>query len=76
MAALDKRKPIVFLDSCALVSAVMSAKDDSEIRQLLKLGEASVIDLRVCQEVLSDVEWVVRKRRETALPLLAYLIDL
>jgi len=54
----------------------MSPNDDSDIRQLLKLGELDIIDLRMSPEVCSDADWVVRKRRPSSLPLLAVLIDI
>jgi predicted nucleic acid-binding protein len=69
-------KPRVFLDSCSLIAGVMATNRDSAIRQLLRLGELGVIDLRISPEVCDDADYVVRKRRPESLPILAYLIDL
>ena len=53
----------------------MSRSDDSDVRRVLKLGEADIIDLRVSREVLDDADWIVRKRLPASLPLLVVLID-
>jgi predicted nucleic acid-binding protein len=68
-------KPKVFLDSSALISAVMSKNDDSDMRRLLKLGETNIIDLKVSHEVLNDTEFIIRKNGSASLPLLAVIFD-
>lgn len=67
-------KPIIFWDSSALIAAVMSRNADAAGRQLLRLGEAGVLDLRVSREVLRDCEFVVRKRSAALLPQLALIL--
>ncbi len=69
------RKPRVFLDSSALIAAILSLRDDSASRRLLHLGEANAIDLRVSREVLRDTEYLIRRRNSSLLPLLALLLD-
>ena len=67
-------KPVVFWDSSALIAAVMSRSAESAGRQLLRLGEAGALDLRVSREVLRDCEFVVRKRNAALLPRLAFIL--
>ncbi len=49
-------RPKLFLDSSAVIAAALSSREDSPGRQLLLLGEAGVVDLRISREVLSDLE--------------------
>lgn len=62
------RRPRVFWDSSALITAVMSRKPHSEARQLLELGDLGLVDMRLCAEVVSDAEYIVGKRRPDLLP--------
>jgi len=68
------RKPRVFLDSSALIAAILSPREDSASRRLLRLGEAGVVALRASREVLRDAEYLIR-RNPALLPLLALLLD-
>ena len=45
------RKPRIFWDSSAIISAVFTRKPDSEARQLLQLGDLGFVDMRYCREV-------------------------
>ncbi len=74
-SARQARKPRVFLDSSALIAAILSPREDSASRQLLRLGEAGVVNLRVSREVLRDTEYLIRRRNPALLPLLALLLD-
>lgn len=69
------RKPRVFLDSSALIAAILSSREDSASRRLLRLGEAGVVALRASREVLRDAEYLIRRRNPALLPLLALLLD-
>ncbi len=69
------RKPRVFLDSSLLIAAILSPREDSASRQLLRLGETGVVELRVSREVLRDAEYLIRRRNPALLPLLALLLD-
>ena len=69
------RKPRVFLDSSALIAAILSPREDSASRQLLRLAEAGVVDLRASREVLRDAEYLIRKRNPALLTLLALLLE-
>ncbi len=74
-SARAPRKPRVFLDSSALIAAILSPREDSASRRLLRLGEAGVVALRASREVLRDAEYLVRRRNPALLPLLALLLD-
>lgn len=68
-------RPKVFLDSCALLSAAFTKKaDDSPARRLLRRGEIGLVDLRVSNEVLHDVDYVIRQRNAALLPTFAVLV--
>jgi len=69
------RKPRVFLDSSALIAAILTPRKDSVSRRLLRLGEAGVVALRASREVLRDAEYLIRRRNPALLPLLALLLD-
>jgi hypothetical protein len=70
----DPRRPRVFWDSSALITAVMSGKPYSAARQLLELGDLGLVDMRLCAEVVSDTEYIVGKRRPDLLPDVALTI--
>ena len=59
---MARHRPRLFWDSSALVGALMSRRAESPGRVLMRLGEAGLADMRVSQDVLQDVEWVLRKR--------------
>jgi hypothetical protein len=42
---------------------------------LLKLGEAGAAQLFVCQQVLGEIEWVIRRKSPGHLSVLALLLD-
>ncbi len=69
------RKPKLFWDSSGLIAAVLSPSAESPGRQLLRLGEAGAVDLRVSREVLRDAEYVIRQRRPSLLAQLARILD-
>lgn len=64
-------KPLVFWDSSAVISAVLSRRPHAEARQLLHLGDLGFLDMRLCREVVRDAEFVVAKYRPDLLPELA-----
>ncbi len=68
------RRPRLFWDSSGLIAAIMSPSDQSAGRQLLKLGEAGLIDSRVNREVLSDCDRVIRRIDPQRVKQLAVLI--
>lgn len=68
-------KPRLFWDSSALVSAVVSPSRNSPARQLLRLGEAGVVDMRLSRQVLREVELILRKRHTALLPRLAVMLN-
>jgi predicted nucleic acid-binding protein len=72
---VEPRKPRVFLDSSALIAAIMSPSDNSVTRQMLRLGELGAIDLRISREVIRDAEAIIRRRDPQLLPLVAVMID-
>lgn len=72
---MTRSKPCVFLDSSALIAAIFSPRTDSASRQLLRLGESTLMELRVNREVLRDTEYLVRKRKPALLAVLALLMD-
>ena len=65
------RKPRVFWDSSAIISAIMSKRPHSEARQLLHLGDLGFVDMRLCRDVARDAEFVVGKYRPDLIPDLA-----
>lgn len=68
-------RPKLFLDSSALIAAALSPRDESPGRQLLLLGEAGVVDLRISREVLGDLERLLRRRNPAALTRFIVLLD-
>lgn len=68
-------RPRLFLDSSALIAAALSPRDESPGRQLLLLGEAGVVDLRISREVLGDLERLLRRRNPAALARFVVLLD-
>ncbi len=68
------KKPILFLDSNALILALITVNVGHAIRRLLALGEQGVLDLRVSREVIGDVERFARVRNPDLLPRLALLM--
>jgi predicted nucleic acid-binding protein len=63
----------VFLDASALVAGIWSAEGGA--RMILKLGEATVIELTVSRQVLTETENALRRKKPEALALAAVLID-
>lgn len=61
MAENANKKPKLFWDSSGLIAAILSQKENSPGRLLLRLGEAGALDLRVSREVLSDCDRVLRR---------------
>jgi len=72
---MRRSKPRVFLDSSALIAAIFSPREDSASRQLLRLGESALVELRVNREVLRDTEYLIRKRKPALLAIFALLLD-
>ncbi len=70
-----KNRPLVFLDTSAIISAVFS-KPNSTSRSILLLGQQDLIDLYTSQYGLAELEAVIRARSEDLLPDLAELLDL
>jgi predicted nucleic acid-binding protein len=54
-------KITLFWDSSGLIAAILSPKENSPGRLLLKLGEAGAVDMRVSREVLGDCDRVLRR---------------
>jgi predicted nucleic acid-binding protein len=69
------KRPCIFWDSSGLLAAVMSPRDNSPGRLLLKLGEAGLVDMRLSREVLGDCERVLRRGDTQRVKQLAVLID-
>jgi len=63
----------VFLDTSALVAAVLSSTGGA--RLLLKLGEAGAIRIAVGPRVLAELDGVIERKAPEALPQLALLLD-
>jgi predicted nucleic acid-binding protein len=63
------------LDSSALIAAALSPREDSPGRQILLLGEAGIVDLRMSREVLSDIERLLRRRNPDVLARFVILLD-
>lgn len=68
-------KPRVFWDSSAIITSIFSKKPHSEARQLLQLGDLSLLDMRYCREVVRDVQYVVSKYRPDLIPELALTLS-
>ena len=64
----------LFIDSSALISGVLSSDDGPPMRGIVALGEMSVLDLRISNEVQGDAEYIVRKRAPASLHIVAELI--
>src|SRR5207248_7501337 len=64
----------LFWDSSAVLAAILSPRDDSAGRLLLKLGEAGAVDMRVSREVLADCERVLRRVRPERTKQLAVIL--
>ena len=65
-------KPEVFLDSSALFAAVWS--DQGGGRELLRLGEAGIVQIVVSDQVLSETEAVLRRKAPPLLQDFAILV--
>lgn len=63
----------VFLDTSALFSGIWSSEGGA--RMILKLGESGIINLRVSQQVLTEIEGVIRKKAPQELGTLALLLE-
>jgi len=68
-------RPRLFWDTSAIVAAIMSPRTESATRQLLRLGEASVVDHRLSSHVLSELEHVLGKRAPGAKADTALILD-
>ena len=68
-------KPKLFWDSSGLIAAIMSPTEASASRQVLRLGEAEVVELCASREVLRDLEYVLRQCRPELLPGLAQALN-
>src|SRR5690349_18865772 len=53
----------------------MSPNHNSAGRQLLHLGEAGAVDMRVSRDVLRECEAVIRSRNSSLVPQLAIILD-
>jgi predicted nucleic acid-binding protein len=69
---VSRDKARLFWDSSAIIAAVMS---EDAGRQLLRLGEAEVVEMRLSRDVLQDLEFVISKRKPGLLKELAVLLD-
>jgi predicted nucleic acid-binding protein len=67
-------KPKLFWDSSGLIAAIMSRAENSPGRQLLKLGEAGTVDMRVSREVLGDCDRVLRRYNPERVKQLAIIL--
>ena len=65
--------PRVFLDTSALFAGIWSASGGA--RMLLKLGEASAIQLLISSHVLCEVEGALRRKAPQLLDLLSLLLN-
>lgn len=63
----------IFLDTSALFAGIWSESGGS--RQLLRLGEAGVVQLLVSGQVLTEIERGVRRKVPERLPALILLLD-
>lgn len=69
----SEKPPKVFLDTSALFAGIWSESGGG--RQILKLGEAGVIQLYCTGQVLSELEDAFREKAPDSLGKLALLID-
>src|SRR5256886_4990445 len=60
---------------CRLLLEKKTNDANSAGRQLLRLGEAEVIEMRLSRDVLEDLEYVVSRRKPDLLKDLALLLD-
>jgi putative PIN family toxin of toxin-antitoxin system len=67
------RKTRVFLDTSALFAGIWSAEGGA--RMILKLGESGIITLLVSQQVLTEIEGVVRRKAPEELGRLTLLLE-
>jgi hypothetical protein len=67
-------KPILFWDSAALIRAVMGEMRDP-YRQLLRLGEVEVVDMRLSPDVTREVERILRRYGDDLVGDLARILD-
>ena len=72
---MNRVKSRLFWDSAGIITVVMSNDANSAGRQLLRLGEAGVIEMRLSRDVLEDLEYVVSRRKPDLLKDLALLLD-
>ena len=66
-------KPRVFLDTSAIIAAVLSATGGS--RAILRLGEVDAISLWVGSQVLKEIEEVIAEKHPNTRSQLALLLD-
>lgn len=64
----------LFLDSSALISAIINQNAASPMQRIVALGERKVLDLRISAEVEGDAERFIRKRSVTMLPIMSEII--
>jgi len=63
----------VFLDTSALFAAIWSAAGGG--REMVRLGEAELLQVLVCSPVLRELEGALRRKAPAALGSLALLLD-
>jgi predicted nucleic acid-binding protein len=66
-------RPLLFLDTSALFSAIWS--ESGGARLLLRLGEAEAVDLVAGTQVLAELDATLRAKKPEALLLFARLLD-
>ena len=66
-------KPQIFLDTSALLAAILSATGGG--RELLRLGEAQFVTLLASQDVLSELDQVLRRKSPSLLTGAAILLN-
>jgi len=67
------KKIRVFLDTSTLFAGIWSSKGGA--RMILKLGESGIISLLVSQQVLTEIEGVIRRKAPKELGTLALLLE-
>lgn len=67
------QKPQIFLDTSALLAAILSATGGG--RELLRLGEAQFVSLLASQDVLSELDQVLRRKSSSSLVGAALLLN-
>jgi len=63
----------IFLDTSALFSGIWS--ESGGARLILRLGEAGALQIVLSQQVLNELDSVLRRKAQHLLPILARLLD-